>query len=448
MQLSLLRSSAATTLTCVCGLLALSTTAVKANGLDRNGVGARSMSMAGASMADTEDPFASMALNPSALGFIIGSDLSLSGTGVTGSGKYEDQYGNRGRLSDDWKFLPDVVFRRPLSKDVGLGFSVIPDSSRSADWYFRDPAGGAGGATSYGFREYHSEILNIRAALGLGWRITDSLSLGASLGGVYTRNELKGPYIFQSHPALAGMKTLLDMETDGYGINGDLGLTWKASKTLTFGLAYRTPTKFDTSGEATGDIGAQLRSLGITGVPTKFRYDSDIETKLPQKVGLGTSWQATERLRLSAQVDWINWSEAFDQLDVHLSKGSNPAINGLLGTDKIDDTIALKWKDRFVYRAGAEYALTDKLCLRAGYVYGQSPVPDSTLLPMTAAISEHTVAIGLGYNGGSYHLDLAYQRDLGASQRAGVNGITGTEYDNSKVRIDANWLALTVGFKF
>lgn len=421
---------------------------LNANGLDRNGVGARSMGMAGASAADAEDAFSSMALNPGLLGFASGSDLHLSLGGVTGSGDFQNQYGGSGDLDEDWHLIPDIVWRTALNDDVTLGLSVIPDSSREADWFYRDPAGGAGGNASYGWRHHHSSITNIRAALGLGVRVSDTVSLGASVGGVYTKNELHTPYIFQSHPALAGMKTLLDMETDGFGINGDLGLVWQATKKLAFGLTYRTPTHFETEGEATGDIGAQLRSLGLKGVPSKFRYDSEIETELPQKVTLGTSWQAHERVRFSAQVDWVNWSRAFDQLDVHLSNGSNPAINGLLGTDRIDDTIPLDWKDRFVYRAGVEVDLTDCWVLRAGYVYGKSPVPDSTVLPMTAAISEHTIALGVGYKGKSCTVDLAVQHDLEATQRAGVSGITGTEYDNSRMSVKATWVAVTVGFKF
>ena len=418
------------------------------NGLDRNGIGARSFSMAGASAADSEDAFSSVVLNPSALGFLTHSDLYLSATAVAGSGTFQNGRGDTGHLSQDLAVLPDIAARTPLSDDLAIGFSLSPDSSRVADWYFRDPPGGADCKTTYGFQQNHSEILNVRAALGLGLRISDSLSLGASLGGVYTRNELKAPYIFQSHPVLAGMKTLLDMETEGYGINGDLGMTWKATKTLTFGLAYRTPTRTDTSGQASGDIGGQFRSLGLAALPSKFHYDADIVTKLPQKVALGTSWQATQKLRLSAQADWINWSDAFDKLNVHLTNGSNPAINGLLKSSQIDDTIRLDWKDRMVYRAGAEYGLTEALSLRFGYAYGKSPVPDSTVLPMTAAISENTVAVGLGYNGGSYHLDLGYQRDLSATQHTGSNSITGTEYDNSSLSISANWLALTVGFNF
>lgn len=404
--------------------------------------------MGGASVGDLEDAVSSMGLNPAALGFATASDLHLTLGAVTAAGDYRNQHGGAGHLVEEWHFLPEVVWRTPLSDGVAVGLSVIPDSSREADWYIRDPQGGAGGQTSYGWQHHQSKIENVRAAIGLGARLSDQFSVGASLGGVYTRNQLKSPYIFQSHPALAGMKTLLDMETDGFGVNGDLALAWKATKKLAFGLSYRTPTRFETEGEAKGDIGVQLRALGLTGVPTKFRYDSEIETKLPQKITLGTSWQAFNRVRLATQIDWVNWSRAFDKLDVRLSKGSNPAINGLLGTDKINDTIPLQWEDRFVYRTGVEFDLTDALVLRAGYVYGKSPVPDDTLLPMTAAISEHTVTAGLGYDGGSFHVDLAYQYDLNASQRAGSNVITGTEYDRSEVGVSAHWLALTMGFNF
>ena len=419
-----------------------------AAGLDRNGVGAQSAGVAGASVANTDDAVSSMALNPSALGFADAMDLYLSGTGVSGSGKFEDQFGTRAKMSEQWRFLPDLVFRAPVAKDVTLGFSVIPDSSRIADWDFVDPPGGAGGKTSYGFQRHDSEIENVRAALGVGWRISDEFSVGASIGGVYDRNELDVPYIFQSHPVLAGMKTLLEMETDGLGVNGDIGITWKPIKMLSFGLSYRTPTRFDTSGSAVGDIGAQLRSLGLAGVPSKFYYDADIVTKLPQKISFGPSWQATDRLRLSAQVDWINWSQAFDTLNVHLSNGSNPAINSLLASNGINDSIALKWRDQFVYRAGVEYSLTPQWVLRAGYAHGNTPVPDSTLLPMTAAITEDTLAAGIGYVGTSFRIDLSYQRDLNASQFASGSDITGTEYKNSSVTVGANWLALTLGFKF
>ncbi len=418
-----------------------------ANGIDRNGVGARSMGVAGASLADFEDAMTSASQNPAALGFIKQADLYATVAGAWAKGTYMDKEGFRGSLEEDFHALPELAFRTPVGENFAISLSVVPDSSREADWYIRDPVGGAGGDTSYGWQHYQSLILNVRSALGVGWRISDSFSIGANVGVVYTENELASPYVFQSHPVLAGMKTMLDLETDGYGVNGDLAMAWKASDKLSIALSYRTPTKFDTSGTAEGDIGNQLEDLGLN-VPSSFNYDADIETALPQKAALGGSYQIAERLRVMGQLEWVNWSRAFDDLKVLLTNGSNDSINGLLGTDELKDTIALDWKDRFVYRVGAEYDVTSAFSLRAGYTYGKSPIPGSTLLPQTAGISEHTVAAGIGYKNGPFHLDLAYQRDLKASQQAGSDSITGTEYDDSEVSLEAGWVGLTLGIEF
>jgi len=428
-------------------LTLLLSSGLSANGIDRNGAGAKSMGMAGASLADFDDAINSMAQNPAALGFLESPDFYVTVAGAWGSGSYRNRLGEGGKLDESFHVLPEVVLRTPLSSEVAMGLSVIPDSSRVASWYFRDPAGGAGGGTSYGWQHHESEITNVRAAVALGWQVTETLSLGGSVGVVYTRNELHSPYIFQSHPGLAGMKTMLDLETDGFGVNGDLAAAWKVTEKLSVALTYRTPTKFKTEGDASGDIGRQLRSMGLN-VPGKFHYDADVGTALPQKLAVGASYQAAARLRLAGQVEWVNWSRAYDNLNVKLSNGSNESINGVVGSDKIEDEIPLEWEDRFVYRAGVEFDLTQSFLVRAGYAYGKSPVPDSTLLPMTAAISEHTLAAGLGYVSGPLHVDLAYQHDLKASQRAGANGITGTEYDNSTVNVQAHWVGMTVGMDF
>lgn len=434
----------------LCTLLLLQISAPPAalgNGLDRNGTGAKSMGMAGASLADDKDAVSSMGQNPAALGFLEAADLNATIAGAWGSGRFQNSVKRGGELVDAKALFPELVFRTPLTEGVGMGFSLIPEYSRVADWYFRDPEGGIDGGTSYGWQHHRSEIINVRAAVGLGVRVSDSFSLGGSVGMVYTRNRLATPYIFQSHPALAGFKTMLDMETEGFGFNGDLAADWRATEKLTIALSYRSPTKFDTDGEAKGDITKQLRSLGLN-VPGGFRYNADIATELPQKAALGFSYKAAPRLRLAGQVEWINWSRAFHDLDVRLSNGSNPAINGLLGTNTLQDSIALDWEDRFVYRAGVEYDVTQQFVLRTGYAYGKSPIPSDTLLPMTAAISEHTLALGVGYKQGPYQVDLAYQYDLPASQAGSGRSITGSEYKGSSVDLEAHWLALTLGLQF
>ena len=192
----------------------------------------------------------------------------------------------------------------------------------------------------------------------------------------------------------------------------------------------------------------QLRSLGLVGVPGQFHYDADIVTKLPQKVALGGAWNITPNFRFTGQVDWVNWANAFDTLKVKLSNGSNPAINGLLGTNAVEDDIALHWQNEFVYRAGTEYDLTKSFALRAGYDYGKSPIPSDTLLPQTAAITEQTVALGVGYKSGPYRVDLAWQYDLPTSAQASASEITGPEYKNSTIDLKAQWVGITFGFQF
>lgn len=215
-----------------------------------------------------------------------------------------------------------------------------------------------------------------------------------------------------------------------------------------FGLSYRTPTEITSDGVATGDLSSQFTSLGITGVDSTFRYDAEVENELPQSISAGFGVQVFERTRMDFQLDWIDWGGSFDSLPVHLTNGTNATVNGLLGTDGIDDTVPLEWEDRFVSRVGIEHLLTDELAVRAGYSYGKSPVPSNTRLPMTAAISEHTLSTGIGWNRGPWSLNLSYQYDLPATSRVGDSDILSGEYDNSRVKLDAHWVSISAGFRF
>lgn len=419
-----------------------------ANGINRNGVGARGIGMGGASNADVGDAFAGMAVNPSLLGYVDGADLSVGVVGVMAEGVYENGTGSLGYLDERSGVFPEIVVRSSLDSRWGLGFSLIPEQARIADWVFRDPEGGIDGSTSYGVEAHRSEILAVRAAAGIGLQVSDSLSVGASVGAVYNENRLRSPYLFQSHPALAGFKTLLDLQTDGVGVNGDLGVTWRPSEAVAVGLTYRTPTRIETEGWASGDIGAQLRSLGLVGVPSAFRYRAEVENELPQVATAGISWQVTERTRVAVQVDWVGWSSAFDELTVSLTDGNNEAINGLLGSDGIVDTVPLDWEDRLVYRAGVEHRLSENWTLRSGYAYAEAPMPTRTMVPMTAAISEYSVSVGVGYAFDCYQIDLSYQMDLPTSRRLSDSEVRSGEYRDAVIDLEAHWLALTVRYDF
>lgn len=416
-----------------------------AAGLDRNGIGAASMGVGGASVASSHDALTRMTQNTAFLSDVEDLEVQLGATLAYAQGDFYQLNERLGSLDDTWGVLPDLALATKLSDAVGVGFSLTADTTRMANWQFSDTAGALAGAR-YSQTQHNSGIMNVRAALGFGVDLGGGFSLGASVGGVYTRNDLETPYIFQNN-GLAGAKTYLDMQTDGFGINGDVGVQWKVTDRFTVGVTYRTPTNFKTTGVAKGDLGAQLNALGIFGVDGTYEYDAKIKTQLPQRVTAGFAAELTDRWRVMGQMDWINWSTAFSNLDVNLSKGSNANVNGIVGSNGITDRIALNWKDQYVFRLGTEVDVSDSLMLRFGYVYGKNPVPTDTLLPMTAAISEHTLACGLGWHVGSLSVDLAYQYDLPISRSGSGNSITGPEYKNTKVSINAHWVGLTLGFK-
>ncbi len=415
-------------------VLALSGASAIADGIYRNGVGSRAMAMGGADVAYASDPLGAMAANPAGLGFLTGPELDLSMYGASPYGDF-NKAGSGGHLNSQLGVSPDAAFAMPLGKTpFTAGLSFVTDTALDSDWHYGDPPS-AGGVT-YGSQRDRSEIIVFRSALGLGVQLSPQWSLGANVGLDYNENRLQAPYIFQSG-ALSGAKVLLDMTTTGLGWNGEIGALFRATTNLEFGVAYKSPTTIFSHGTASGDAGAQL---GVATYP--YQYDAQVKNVLPQVVTAGASWQFCDQWRAALQLDWINYADAFKQLPASLSNGHTalPA--------SYDDYVPLNWANEFVYRAGIEYYATPRLVLRGGYCYGGSPVPNQTLTPLTAVITEHTLTTGIGYHWNRYGVDLAYQWDLPATRTIGVSGLQAGESSNSSVTIGMQTFSISTTVHF
>jgi long-chain fatty acid transport protein len=224
----------------------------------------------------------------------------------------------------------------------------------------------------------------------------------------------------------------------------------RANDNLQFGLSYQSPTQVGSHGTASGNASAQLNALGpaFAGVRRDFNYDAEADTNFPQIVSGGMSWKFAKKWRMALQIDWINWSEAFDVLPVKLTNGNNANLNGLAGGNSLQDNIPLRWSDQVVYRVGFEYALTEAWCLRWGYAYGKSPVPDNTLTPMTAVIPENTLSAGAGYHWRWLQVDFAYQWDLPVTRIVNQSALLDGEYSGSSTRVGVHWFGLTTTVRF
>jgi long-chain fatty acid transport protein len=429
-------------------LLAVLKNSVYGNGIDRNGVSAESMAMGGADVGWAQSPLDAMGDNPAGLGFLTGNEFDLGGVLASANGKFDKPTADSsGDLSSQIQGLPEGAFGARLGKlPVTLAISCIPESMLLADWHYTDPPGPTG--VSYGYQDDKSEILVLRSALGVGVQIIPQLSLGASLGADYNQNELVTPYVFQNlQPAsdapYNGAKTLLDLNTSGWGWNAQLGAMYRPITNLQFGLSWQSKFRVDTTGTASGNAGAQFKSPGNPAY--SFNYNAEVDNTFPQEFDLGGSWKFLPKWRAAAEVDWVDWAGAFHNLPVKLSDGTG-AVAGALGN--FEDNIPLNWKSEFVYRAGIEYAALDNLFLRLGFCHGNNPVPDSTLTPMTAAIMENTITAGIGYRWRMCQFDLAYQCDLPDRQNVGTSQLLAGEYSNSSTKAYINWFALTMRVNF
>ena len=419
------------------------------NGIYRNGVGAESMSMGGTETGWAHTPLGAMAANPAGLGFLEAGELDAGIVAAAPEGHFQKNPGADGRLNSTLRAFPEGAIAYPFQKfPVTLGLSFIPMAAQTGDWNYFDSPGGLGGNVSYGQRQHRSEIQLLRTAVGAGVKVNSQWSFGASIGLLYNENHLTTPYTFQNlspNPnSLNGAKTLLDLHTAGYGWNAQAGVLFRATTNLQFGLAYTTQSTVDTTGDASGDPYAQFNTPPGT---LAFHYDAGVRNTFPQAVSLGSSWKFHPQWRLALQVDWLNWAGAFRSLPVRLSNGSNPGVNGALGAN-VSDSVPMNWRDEFVYRMGLEYDVTEYLSLRAGYCYGQSPVPDNTLSPMTAAIMEHTLTAGIGFHRKNYAIDLAYQYDLPVTRNVGDTLLLSGEYANSSTSVSIHWIALTTSYRF
>lgn len=426
-------------------LLSASTGALHAQSFYNAGVTAATAARAGVYVPASNDPLDALSLNPAGLSVLSGPTLDLTMTGVLARGSFSNSTNNDSPMRFTGGLVPFGAFGTPIGHSrwtIGLG--ITPDLLSSSKWQYADSPG-IGGA-NYGPQVETSKILAFRSSAGVSYSFSPKFSVGASFGAVYNSNTLNAPYIFQQHPVLAGLKTLLDLHTTGVGWNGSFGFLATPARKFQIGASYRTRTDITSHGTATGNMGEQFAVLGIPFQPN-FAYRAQVNVVLPQSALVSALWQASPVLRLSAQTDWTGWNSAFYSLPVTLTNGTNSDINSLLNASGIKDAVPLNWKDQFTFRGAAERALGESFSLSGGFMHGNNPVPNSTLSPLTAAIMQNGLTAGLGYHVGRYHFDLGYGFDFTAHSNVGASSLLSGEYSNSRVRVGTQALTLSTSIR-
>lgn len=385
------------------------------------------------------NPQTAILANPALLGGMDdGIDFTLSALRVNSD--FTSQLGEVAPADPGPGFLPEFGVKGTLgSERWAWGAALTVQSALRADFSFQDPPGTAG--VSYGVQQHLSEWIIVKLGGALSYQLSDRLSVGLSVALAYNRNRLDAPYIFQSHPALTGLKVLVDLEADDLALNSALGLTYRASDTVNLQLSWSPRTDFSANGDASGNLG----QLGL-GIAESLRYDANVETALPAVLVAGLTWQASERLNLGVQWDRIFWEDSFATLPIRLTNGSNAELNTFLGASSIVDVAPLDWRDQDTFHIGGEYLLVGGGKLRLGYESSEAPVPGRTFTPMTGAILDQAWTAGLQFRLGQRDIDVAYRFADADDLRVVDSDLAGGEYDNTSQSLELHSLVITVPF--
>jgi len=290
-------------------------------------------------------------------------------------------------------------------------------------------------------------------------------------GQLFAGDPAQGGFGYQELTAYAAIENMT-----GFGVGANLGIYWEVSDMISLGLAYTSPTRLYLSGDASMDMTAQLNDafgravqgvmqqdpnlspeeaqmmvaqmfggMGIDlsqGVVTEFgTADGDFD--VPQKLAAGIGVRATPRLTFGLDVEWIDWSSAFDDFPLSFENGDNANINLMLNGDVADGgfnyDFPLAWKDSYNLKVGVDYQFLEKTNIRAGFIHGRNPVPDNTVFSIFPAIVEDHLTLGFGQRFGRFEFDFAYIRALNETQNAVSTGhLVGTEYNASSSQLSEN----------
>jgi long-chain fatty acid transport protein len=402
-------------LACTLATLTGAASLASAAGLKVNEQGAKAMAMGNAFTAQADDPSA-LFYNPAGIAFLKGTQVNLGSTIIyvpstefTGTTPLSGTAPNGVGSTVVFENAKNDIFIAPamyatysfegMPLSLGLGVNSIYPLAKSWD-------------NSSAFRNQVTNIavkpINFQPTVA--YRFDDwNLAVAGGIDVTHAIVTLQQTvnYADPNVPNTAYEYGLMGLDATATDVGYNLGLKWKALPNLSFGAAYRSKIDLKFKGDANflatspSGISAFGMTSDTTSYNTRMRAVSTVSSTitLPDSIGLGVAWQPTEKLTLEFDAERTGWS-SMKALEFKFDSPQFAASN--------NNPKALDWKDVWCYKVGGQYAWSKNLDLRAGYMFDQNPVPDSTLGPLLPDADRHSFSVGQGIHNEYFSLDLAY----------------------------------------
>ena len=406
--------------TAVAALAALSAGKAEAAGYQLNDYSVTGLgrSYAGAGVAG--DDYSALAYNPAAMfsnpksGMQAGITVVQQRGTVKGTGSFP---GERGKdLIRVYSPLPNFLTQMAVNDKFMLGFGVYTPYGLASDY------GDDFFATTEGIT---TDLRIFDTNLSAAYKITDTLSFGASLIYRYVRGKVTG----QVKPA-AGFLNEYEYDLDNWDWYGNYGFMWEPEKDTRFGISYR-PTRHH---KVTGKLMIEGNFPLLVGT-----YDASSTQILPEQMILSAFTKKGD-FGYSFTARWSRWSR-FKKFSLYA-----PAAPGAFAAR----SVPYQWKDTWTFAVGTDWYYNEKWTYRAGLSYDKSPATNglfrTTRIPDQ---SRYWASLGFTYNfDKKSRIDVAYAHLFMRTYRAHNGAAGGPGTADIKYDAQANILGVQYQYDF
>ncbi|AAS96026.1 OmpP1/FadL family transporter [Nitratidesulfovibrio vulgaris] len=376
---------------------------------------ARGNALGGAMVARDADP-SSVAYNPAAITDLEGAQIQMGATAIAPTAKMTSNTpGKRdAEFSDSIWGLPTFYYTQQLSDNYWFGFGMFSRVGLGTDYKDTDTWPGRYNCS---YAAIHSVSLNPNLAM----KLTDELSVAFGLDATYLR--------FMYDTTISPVDVMQQIDADGWAYGLNLGARYKPYDWLAFGVAWRSEMQLTVNGNV------DFTQKGA--VPAPAARDVRGTEPIPESITFGVMVKPFDKLSLEVDAVWTRWS-AYNTLVINY----DPALYG-----KSSVSAEKNWKNTWRLQFGAEYALTDSIDLRAGYVYDQTPVDDAHEDYAVPCSDRQIATTGIGWKiNEAWVLDASYSY-LWMTDRE-YEARSGGIYDSTREDAHAHMAGLSLTYKF
>jgi long-chain fatty acid transport protein len=386
------------------------------NGLNLNGLGARMVAMGGAFVGLADD-FSAVLWNPAGLAQLKTSTFGLSGDLILPNGTYQwDLLGIDTKTESKMYPAGMAGFFTPVGNNLVAGISVYTPSGLGASWNGTDLALLSGvsplvGGTGNPNIIWESFIGLVTISPAVAVNISDMFYLGAAVNinyGMFKIQRTAGAALI-NHPQYGLVFVDLGQYTEssnGWGFGATIGALVKPIEQLSIGLTFRTPSKVKFDGDAT------IENFDQLGLPNTTTFSREVIS--PMFLGIGLAFHPAENITITADGHYTNWGK----LERVATEFTDLYWQAALAEEA---DLNLMWADKWQFRFGAEYWVSDTLAVRAGYYNDPAPSPDTTMNVLVPNYDFNSISGGVGILLNNFTIDLTVEYLFGKERNVAFN---------------------------